>query len=94
MRRSHLLPPAVAIAVGSSLVPARAATPARLVALAYALALSAESARIGRRGAGREAAWLPAVFVSMHLAWGAGFLLGSARFGVPVAAIRLALHPR
>jgi succinoglycan biosynthesis protein ExoA len=95
MRRSHLLPPAVAIAVGSSLVPVRAATASRLAALAYALVVAAESARIGRRcSAGREAAWLPAVFVSMHLAWGAGFLLGSARFGVPVAAIRLALRPR
>jgi hypothetical protein len=94
MRRSHLLPPLVAIAVGGSLVPVRAGTPSRLAAVAYALAVSAESARIGRRGAGREAAWLPAVFVSMHLAWGAGFLLGCARFGVPVAAIRLALRAR
>jgi succinoglycan biosynthesis protein ExoA len=95
MRRSHLLPPAVALVVGGAAAPVRAARPLRAAALAYALVLVAESARLGARsGTARQAAWLPVVFASMHLAWGAGFVVGSARFGVPLAAIRSALQPR
>ena len=53
----------------------------------------AEGARVGVRSrAGRDAAWVPVVFAVMHLAWGAGFLTGCARFGVPVAALRSTLQ--
>jgi CelD/BcsL family acetyltransferase involved in cellulose biosynthesis len=44
-------------------------------------------------GAARDAVRLPAVFATMHLAWGGGFLAGCARFGVPVAGIGSALRP-
>jgi succinoglycan biosynthesis protein ExoA len=94
MRTSHLLPPAVALAVIGALMPRRFAAPFRAATAAYAVVLAAESARIWRSGAGRDAAWLPGVFGAMHLAWGSGFLVGSARFGVPLAAIRSALAAR
>lgn len=46
---------------------------------AYAAAVVAASAHTGR-GLDRDAAaWLPAVFVTMHGAWGAGFLVGAPR---------------
>ena len=93
MRRSHLLPPAVTLVVGASLVPVRAAAPARVAAVGYALVLVAESTRAGvREGALRDAAWGPLVLGAMHLSWGAGFIAGSARFGIPAAAIRSALR--
>jgi succinoglycan biosynthesis protein ExoA len=94
MRRSHLLPPLATLAVSGALIPRRGAG-LRLPAVAYALVLAAESARIARQtGDARDASRLPAVFATMHLAWGAGFLAGCARFGVPVAAIGTALRPR
>ena len=95
LRRSHLLPPTVTLVLCGALVPARPAAAFRAGALAYALVLIAESARVGvRSGAARDAAWAPVVFATMHLAWGAGVIAGSARFGVPVAAVRSALQPR
>ena len=95
MRRSHLLPPVVTVVVAGSLAPARAAAPFRVATAAYALVLAGESIRIGlRSSSARRAAWLPAVFAAMHLAWGTGFLVGSARFGIPATAIRSALNPR
>lgn len=95
IRRSHLLPPAVTLAVGGSTAPVRAAVPLKAAAVGYALVLVAEGARVGvRSGSGRDAAWVPVVFAVMHLAWGAGFLTGCARFGVPLAALRSTLQPR
>ena len=94
-RRSHLLPPAVTLVVGAALLPVRGSAPVRVAAGVYATILVGESARIAiRSGHGRQAAWLPAVFAAMHLSWGAGFLVGSARFGLPLAAVRSALRPR
>ena len=40
------------------------------------LAASAHSVLSGERPSGAEAAWLPAVFATMHGSWGAGFLRG------------------
>jgi hypothetical protein len=31
---------------------------------------------------------LPAIFATMHLAWGIGFYAGCARFGPPLRALR------
>jgi hypothetical protein len=38
------------------------------------------------------AARLPVVFVTIHLAWGAGFVAGSLRFGPPLEAAASALR--
>lgn len=43
----------------------------------YTAAVLGASAVEGRRLEGQERAWLPPVFVTMHLAWGLGFLLGA-----------------
>jgi len=88
LRRSHLLPPAVALATAGAVAgPAR--KPARAALLAYAAALAAGTAEAARTGEGeaRDLAWLPAVFATMHLAWGTGFLAGCLRFGLPLAAM-------
>jgi len=93
MRRSHLLPPAVTLVVAAALAPMRAARPFRLAAAGYGMVLAAESARCGARSGTLGAAWLPVVFVAMHLSWGAGFLVGCVRFGVDVSAVRAAVLP-
>ncbi|MGA0066566.1 MAG: glycosyltransferase family 2 protein [Candidatus Nanopelagicales bacterium] len=48
-----------------------------LAPVGYALADLAASARAARGLPGRSARWLPAVFATMHGAWGAGFLRGA-----------------
>jgi succinoglycan biosynthesis protein ExoA len=82
MRRSHLLPPAVTLVVAAAmLAPRRFGAPFRLGAGVYGAAVVAESLRIAARPPAEPgAATLPAVFAAMHLSWGAGFLVGCARF--------------
>lgn len=87
LRRSQLLPPAVALtAAAAALAPAR---PLRRIAraglAAYGIALLGTSVRAAAQGSGADAAALPAVFATMHLSYGAGFLVGCARFGPPLA---------
>lgn len=96
MGRSHLLPPLLvllALAAFASPRPVRA--PARGLFGAY-LALLAGTAAIeavSGEGDPADAVWLPAVLAAMHLSWGAGFLVGAARFGPPVAAVRRVMTP-
>jgi glycosyltransferase involved in cell wall biosynthesis len=94
MRRSHLLPPALAIALPLALLPrARVARPARAGLGAYVAALAATA--ISRLRAGlRDACSLPAILATMHLSWGFGFLAGSARFGPPLRAVALLARRR
>lgn len=54
---------------------------------AYVAAISVTSLRVARRAGVRDAASLPVVFATMHLAWGLGFVFGCLRFGPPVAAL-------
>lgn len=89
MRPSHLLPPAVAVTV--------AAAPVSRLARAglgvYGLVLAAAAARAAADGESPpQAAALPAVFATMHLAYGFGLLAGMAREGVPAAGIASALR--
>lgn len=93
LRRSHLLPPVVTLTLGGALVPSRAAAPLRLAASVYGFTLLAETARLAR-SAGHQAVWAPLVFAVMHLSWGAGFLVGCARFGPPLDAIGATLRRR
>lgn len=83
MRPSHVLPPAVVVA----LVLALKVLPARLAAVAWALALAGESAR---RSGGNPIGFakLFSSFAIMHIAWGAGNIAGFARFGSPLPALR------
>jgi succinoglycan biosynthesis protein ExoA len=89
LRRSHLMAPALVLAAPVALVgpqPLRAL--ARLGLAGYSTALVAVSVRAARSTSSKaDAASLPAVFATMHLAWGAGFVLSAYRFGPPVAAV-------
>jgi glycosyltransferase involved in cell wall biosynthesis len=94
MRRSHLLPPAFAIAVPLALMGrSRVGQLARVGVAAYAAALLATT--VSRLGAGiRDACSLPAILATMHLSWGFGFLVGAGRFGPPLRAILLLARKR
>jgi cellulose synthase/poly-beta-1,6-N-acetylglucosamine synthase-like glycosyltransferase len=86
-RLRHVLPPAVVltgVAAAAPLGPARGA--ARGLLAAYGAVLAATAAGATRDAPLREAAALPAVLATMHAAWGAGFLAGCGRFGVPALA--------
>lgn len=87
MRPSHLLCPALLLSIPAAAAGARTA---RLGLAAYGTALVTGALRL-RPSSGEETAGLAAVFATMHLAWGAGFLAGCARFGPPVAGIASAL---
>lgn len=95
MRRSHILPPALVLTalVAASPAAARRLRPARPAIGIYAAALAATAADCARRAPVRDALTVPIVLAVMHLAWGAGFLVGSVRFGPPVAAILRAALP-
>jgi cellulose synthase/poly-beta-1,6-N-acetylglucosamine synthase-like glycosyltransferase len=88
LRRSHLLAPGVVVALAAAvLAPPPVRTLARVGLAAYALAVVSASAQVARRGTAGDAAGVPAVFATMHLSWGAGFLAGCARFGPPLRAL-------
>jgi succinoglycan biosynthesis protein ExoA len=90
LRRSHLLPPAVAlVCVGAAVAPRRTRRLARRALLVYGSAVAAASGEAvgGTDANARDLASLPIVFTTMHLSWGVGFLTGCARFGPPVAAV-------
>ena len=94
MRRTHVLPPGVVLTIAAALAPGPQRRLARVGVAAWAAALVATAVREGARGASpSDAAALPLVFATMHVAWGAGFLVGSAKFGPPTAAILHALAP-
>lgn len=88
MRRSQILPPLMTATLAASLVgPGPLRRPARAAASGYAAVLGVTAVRAAADGAGPEAAWLPVVFVTMHLAYGAGFIRGCLRFGTPTSAL-------
>jgi succinoglycan biosynthesis protein ExoA len=94
LRRSHLLPPAVVLAAAIAVIaPAGVRRASRAALLAYAVALAAGTSAAARSDGAdaRDLAWLPAVFVTMHVAWGTGFLAGAMRFGPPLRAVTRAL---
>lgn len=88
LRKSHVLCPGVVLATVGSVVFARpVARLARLGVGSYAVAVLAASAREATPGQRQDAAMLPAVFATMHLSWGSGFLAGASRFGFPFAGL-------
>jgi succinoglycan biosynthesis protein ExoA len=88
---SQLAPPALVMSQLGWIGGRRARRVARLTLAAYAGAQAVVAARAASR-AGREAALLPTVFCTMHLSFGAGWLAGCARFGLPVAGVLRALR--
>ncbi len=87
LRRSHLLAPGLVVnAAAALLLRGRAAWPFRL-GLAVYLAAVATTAWGRRERPPADRVGLAAVLVTMHGAWGAGFIVGSARFGPPLRAL-------
>jgi succinoglycan biosynthesis protein ExoA len=89
LRRSQLLPPALALTVLAAALPRpRPLTrAARAGAAVYGLALLGASASAAREEDPRDAAALPLVLLTMHLAYGAGFLRAAAELGPPWTAL-------
>ncbi len=97
LRRSHVLPPAVALTfAAAALAPPRWRRPARAALVIYAVGLTAGVAEAAEHEASTpgDVAWVPAVLAMMHVSWGAGFLWGSVRFGPPLAALKRVLSLR
>jgi hypothetical protein len=67
--------------------PRRARRLARAALIPYAAAQAAASLSAGRPGERSDTALLPAVFTTMHVSYGSGYLAGCARFGMPLAAL-------
>lgn len=88
LRPAQLLPPAL---VSAALVAVLAPRPLRLAGRlglgAYGTVLGVTAVRAGRRAPLLDAAALPLVFATMHLAYGAGFVVSCVRGGLPAAAL-------
>jgi glycosyltransferase involved in cell wall biosynthesis len=88
LRRSHLLAPIVVITTAAAiLAPGPVRVVARVGIAVYALAVLSASVQVARRAGLRDAIGVPLVFVTMHVAWGAGFLAGCVRFGPPLRSL-------
>jgi len=91
----QVMAPALVLTAAATLLPLR---PLRLAAragmAAYVGALLTTAAVATRRAPLRDAVALPAVFATMHAAWGSGFLTGCARFGVPARGVAGAIARR
>jgi glycosyltransferase involved in cell wall biosynthesis len=98
MRRSHVFPPGLVVtSVLAAVLPRRhARAPRVLVGIYSAAVLVSAGARASSRDLGtRDILALPVVYGTMHVAWGSGFLVGCARWGVPLRAFaRLARDSR
>jgi succinoglycan biosynthesis protein ExoA len=83
IRPPHLAMPGVVLAsAGALLAPAPWRRVARGAVALYAGGMLVQTARIATV-AGGDGLALPAVLVTMHASWGAGFLLGLVRFAPP-----------
>jgi len=87
MRPSHVLAPGLAAAVVAAPIGIPVVSTAAAVGIATYGAAVAGVTAAHVRSHRTDAAFLPAVFLTMHLAWGFGFLRGVARFGFPSAAL-------
>jgi succinoglycan biosynthesis protein ExoA len=82
VRAPHVvLPGLVAAAIGAVVAPRRVRSTGRAIVALYGANVLVQSARSTTDM--REAAALSLVFVTMHTSWGAGFLVGLVRFGLP-----------
>jgi GT2 family glycosyltransferase len=88
VRPYHLVPAALVCVVGfASVGPRGVRRLARASLVPYAAAQAMESLRAAREAERSDAALLPAVFTTMHMSYGAGYLAGCLRFGMPLAAL-------
>lgn len=87
MRRSHLLPPGLVGVAAVTATPGRLGRTARAAILLYLFAVGSAAAQVDHEEPPPERLAVAAVLVVMHACWGAGFIVGSFRFGVPAKAI-------
>lgn len=88
LRQSHLAAAAIALCPAVTLIASRRPAFAARAALgAYALLLARAAVRAPDCGAAPERAAVAGALAVMHLSWGAGFVGGCVRFGVPVRGI-------
>jgi glycosyltransferase involved in cell wall biosynthesis/SAM-dependent methyltransferase/GT2 family glycosyltransferase len=88
LRRSHVLPPGLVGIVASSALPTQRVRPLRWALALYGTVLFAEGQRVARRhSSGDLGVRVTAALATMHVFWGAGFLEGCRRFGVPWRAL-------
>ena len=84
LRWRQLAPPAfVATLVSAALLSSVSLVPLTLIGGLYLLANLAASAVVARARGLRYLPVLPLTFACLHLCWGAGFLVGLVRFGLP-----------
>ena len=84
LRRSHLFPPALVLtALAAALAPPRIGRRARRGVGLYGAVVAFESLRLGRGHSLSTPAALPAIFVTMHVAWGCGFITGCVTHNRP-----------
>jgi succinoglycan biosynthesis protein ExoA len=89
LRPSQLLPPLLTLTVLGAVWPLR--RPARAALGVYGLAVGASTLRGVRRTSLSDAAALPLVYATMHVAYGTGFLMGCGRWGPPMRALQRAV---
>ncbi|MEU4158194.1 glycosyltransferase family 2 protein [Actinoplanes sp. NPDC026670] len=88
MRRSHVLPPALALTAALAVLPGPYRwLPLTGIAVWVVAAVAVAGREMVRGRQPVDCALLPAVFAVMQLAWGAGFIAGCARFGPPFGAL-------
>jgi succinoglycan biosynthesis protein ExoA len=94
MRRSHLAPPALlCLLAAGALCGRRARQLAALALLGYAAAQTIAYLSVADEAEHGDAVMLPAVLSTMHLSFGAGYLAGCLRFGIPLAGIARVASP-
>ena len=88
MRPSHLLPPVLVGTIAAAVVSPRPLRRlARAGVAAYGAALAATAVTAARDAPPADAAVLPLVHATMHLAYGLGLFAGMRRYGVPARAV-------
>jgi succinoglycan biosynthesis protein ExoA len=96
MRRSHLMPPGVVLALGAAVAaPAPVRRLARTAVAVYGAALAGAGVRAaGQAERPSDAVLVPVVLAAMHLGNGVGVIRGVIRHGPPAAAVATALGGR
>jgi succinoglycan biosynthesis protein ExoA len=88
VRPYHLVPAALVCVVAAALLGPRVLRrPARAALALYAGAQAVESVKAAGEGEPSDAVLLPAVFTTMHMSYGSGYLAGCLRFGMPLGAL-------
>lgn len=92
MRRSHLAPPLLLLALLiAPLLGPRGRRLASAALAAYVAAQAIAIASVRSEAEDGELSLLPLVYATMHASFGVGWLAGCLRFGFPAAAVRRAL---